>query len=69
MTGLKDTDKNKEWQFAALLLSGAKLAFYSGGGPSGSCTDLCGIMQALDLLQLWTRSKSAGAVCEDSMCI
>ena len=44
VTGLKDTDKNKEWQFAALLLSGANLAIYNGGVPSRSCTDLCGIM-------------------------
>lgn len=44
MTGLKDTDKNKEWQFAALLLSGATLAIYNGGVPSRSCMDLCGIM-------------------------
>lgn len=35
MTGLKDTDKNKEWQFAALLLSGASLAISNGGGPRG----------------------------------
>lgn len=36
MTGLKDTDKNKEWQFAALLLSGASLAISSSGGPRRS---------------------------------
>lgn len=33
MTGLKDIDKNKEWQFAALLLSGANLAIYNDGVP------------------------------------
>lgn len=36
MTGLKDTDKNKEWQFAALLLSVARLAIWNGGGPRTS---------------------------------
>lgn len=44
VTGLKDIDKNKEWQFAALLLSGAHRAICNGGVPRRSRSDLCGIM-------------------------
>lgn len=55
MTGLKDTDKNKEWQFAALLLSGASLAI--SNGLADRPTDLCGIMQMLDLMQLWMHQE------------